>query len=147
MTVPLRLCPLAEQTRNRDHDSSDECEQARKQHNVTQEHTHARAFPLSFQNNAGNQLGGCCCRKAGDGGCGSSFLRTRSAKLQLVATSKAAIDWFRLPFFVIAKSGTRRRRRALLSSTESGGRDVARLRDHNCGDRSLALVIRTTASQ
>jgi hypothetical protein len=58
MTVPLRLCPLAEQTRNRDHDSSDECEQARKQHNVTQEHTHARPFPLSFQNNAGNQLGG-----------------------------------------------------------------------------------------
>ena len=43
MTVPLRLCPLAEQTRNRDHDSSDECEQARKQHNVTQEHTHTVA--------------------------------------------------------------------------------------------------------
>ena len=59
---------------------------------------HARAFPWLFQNHAGNQLGGCCCRKAVDGGCGSSFLRTRSAKLQLVATSKAAIDWFRLLF-------------------------------------------------
>ena len=71
---------------------------SKQEHNVTQEHRHARAFPLLFQNHAGNQLGGCCCRKAGDGGCGSSFLRTRSAKLQLVATSKAAIDWFRLLF-------------------------------------------------
>jgi hypothetical protein len=35
--------PLTEHARNRDHDSSDECEQARKQHNVTQEHTHTRA--------------------------------------------------------------------------------------------------------
>jgi hypothetical protein len=42
---PPTRCPLAEQTRNRDHDSSDECEQASKQHNVTQEHTDARAFP------------------------------------------------------------------------------------------------------
>jgi hypothetical protein len=39
--------PLAEQARNRDHDSSDECEQARKQHNVTQEHTHTCASPSS----------------------------------------------------------------------------------------------------
>ena len=64
------------------------------------------------------------------------FFKNPVGQAQLVATSKAAIDWFRLPFFVIAKSGTRRRGRALLSSTESGGRDVARLRGHNCGDRS-----------
>jgi hypothetical protein len=38
---------LTEQARNRDYDSSDECEQARKQHNVTQEHTHNRASPSS----------------------------------------------------------------------------------------------------
>jgi hypothetical protein len=49
-TVHPRLCldaPLAEQARNRDHDSSDEYEQARKQHNVPQEHTHARGSPSS----------------------------------------------------------------------------------------------------
>jgi len=39
--------PLTEQARNRDHDSSDEREQARKQHNVTQECTHTRASPSS----------------------------------------------------------------------------------------------------
>jgi len=38
--------PLAEQARNRNHDSSDECEQARKQHKVSQEHTH-KALPLT----------------------------------------------------------------------------------------------------
>jgi hypothetical protein len=66
-TVPETLFgrPLAEQTRNRDHDSSDEYEQARKQHNVTQEHTHARASPSSYQNSAGSQLDDCCCRHAG----------------------------------------------------------------------------------
>jgi hypothetical protein len=41
--------PLAEQTRNRDHNSSDDYEQAAKQHNVTQEHTHTLASPLSSQ--------------------------------------------------------------------------------------------------
>jgi hypothetical protein len=46
--------------------------------------------------------------------CSPEFQRQRSAKPQLVATSKAAIHWFRLPF---------------------------RLRGHNCGDRILALVI------
>ena len=34
---------LSEQTRNRDHDASDEHEQAAKQYNVTQEHTHTLA--------------------------------------------------------------------------------------------------------
>ena len=45
-----RLCldaPLTEQARNGDHDSSDEREQARKQHNVTQERTHTSASPSS----------------------------------------------------------------------------------------------------
>lgn len=36
---------LAEQTRNRDHNSTDECGQARKQQKVTQQHEHAR-LPL-----------------------------------------------------------------------------------------------------
>src|SRR5262249_52844261 len=67
------LLALAEQARNRDHDTSDECEQARKQHNVPQEHTHTCASPsspcagamLAPQSSAGNQLGGCCSRPAG----------------------------------------------------------------------------------
>jgi hypothetical protein len=44
---PERRAPLAEQARDRDHDSSDECKQAGKQHKVTQERTHARASPSS----------------------------------------------------------------------------------------------------
>jgi hypothetical protein len=40
-----------------------------------------------------------------------------------------------LTFFVHAKSGTGHSRSALLTSTESGGRDAARLRGHDCGDR------------
>jgi hypothetical protein len=40
-----------------------------------------------------------------------------------------------LLFFVHAKSGTGHSRSALLTSTESGGRDAARLRGHDCGDR------------
>src|SRR5262249_25036953 len=44
---PERRAPLAEQVRDRDHDSSDECKQAGKQHKVTQERTHTRASPSS----------------------------------------------------------------------------------------------------
>jgi hypothetical protein len=36
---------LTEKTGDRDHDSSDECGEARKQHKVTQEHRHTRASP------------------------------------------------------------------------------------------------------
>jgi hypothetical protein len=38
---------LTEQARSRDHESSDECGQAKNQHDVTQEdgQTHTRAFP------------------------------------------------------------------------------------------------------
>ena len=63
---PLRVIerPLAEQARNRDHDSRDECEQARKQHKVSQEHTHSRASPssplcglmLASQSSSGNEI-------------------------------------------------------------------------------------------
>src|SRR5262245_34416037 len=71
-TVHLCLdAALAEEARNRDHDSSNECEQARKQH-VTQEHMHTRASPSLpcagpcwLPNTTGNHLGGCCCRRAG----------------------------------------------------------------------------------
>jgi len=56
-TVHPKLCLdtslTDEQAGNGNHDSSDECEQARKQHNVTQEHTHTRAFP--------RLPGGCKC--------------------------------------------------------------------------------------
>src|SRR5262245_1446782 len=55
--------PLAEQARNRDHDSSDECEQARKQHNLTQEHTHTRASPsLLCAGNIGSKAVPAACR-------------------------------------------------------------------------------------
>jgi hypothetical protein len=49
-TVHPRLldAPLAEQARNRDHDSSDECEQARKQHNVPRERRADRPRQRTF---------------------------------------------------------------------------------------------------
>jgi hypothetical protein len=66
-SIGLCLATLTKQARNRDHDSSDEREQARKQHNVTQERTHTRASPssplcgaiLASRNSAGNELGAC----------------------------------------------------------------------------------------